>query len=338
MSEFAPGVSVTAIVLAAGLGTRMRSEIPKPLHKIHGRELVNWVHGAVVPLSPEHLVTVVGHGRDTVEAAVRTGIALANEKLVFAHQEQQNGTGDAVKVALSALDDIKVPDTEELVLILPGDTPMITSRTLAALVAKHVETQAAACMLTANIANPTGYGRVIRTREGAVSAIVEHRDATEQQRQISEVNAGIYSFNWSMLKPVLETLNTDNDQGEYYLTDVIGELNTGGHTVVPFTADEVEILGVNDQRQLSQACAILRDRIVGQHLDNGVQIPDTATVNIDVGVEIEPGAIIKANTVLEGQTKIGAGAIIGPNSYVSDSQIGPGVRLAASSAVSSDIA
>lgn len=315
----------------------MKSDIPKPLHMIHGRELVNWVQNALVELDLDYSVTVVGHGREQVEQAIRDNTTLDPDKLLFAHQEQQLGTGDAAKVALAALDAEHVADLDELILILPGDVPLICAETITRLVNYHRETRAAAVVITSRIDNPTGYGRILRNGDGAVAAIIEHSDADDEQRKINEINAGIYSFNRSLLSPALRSLTDENEQGEFYLTDVVEVLNETGNAVLPMVVDQHEILGVNDQYQLSNASLILRNRINKAHLINGVNIKDATTVNIDVTVEIEPGVVIKPNCVIEGKTTIATGAVIGPNTHIVNSQIGAGVEVRSSSVIDSVI-
>ncbi len=312
------------IVLAAGEGTRMRSVTPKVLHRLGGRTMLGHVVAAAESLDPEHLLVVVGHGRDQVSATL-TGKARA------VVQQTQDGTGHAVRVALDTLDDL-----DGTVVVLPGDSPLITGATLKALVDAHLAAGATTTLLTARVADPTGYGRVVRDEHG-VRAIVEHKDADEATRSIDEINTSIYAFAAAELRATLSQLTTDNAQGELYLTDVVGLHREAGHTVAARIADDPdETLGCNDRAQLADLARRLRDRTNLAHMRAGVAILDPETTWIDADVVIEPDVTIERNTSLHGSTVVRRGALIGPDSTVTDCEVGPGasvVRTQATGAV-----
>jgi len=313
-------MTVSAIVLAAGKGTRMKSELPKPLHQARGRSLLAWVIAALEGVELDGIAVVVGHGRELLVDALSQSF---ERPFLFAEQLSQRGTGDAAAVGLAALDvhDNRFSDDDH-VIIVAGDTPMLTAETVRALVASHLESGAAATLVTANLDDPTGYGRILRTEGGGVSAIVEERDATADQKPIQEINAGMYCFRRSLLGPALRLISTDNAQGEMYLTDAIGVLVDAGHPVVPFPADANEIAGVNDREQLTFAAGQLGDRIAEHHMRQGVTIVQPSSTVIDASVVIAPDVTIEAGTVLQGATTIAAGATIGPNSHLIDATIG----------------
>jgi bifunctional UDP-N-acetylglucosamine pyrophosphorylase/glucosamine-1-phosphate N-acetyltransferase len=306
---------VAVIVLAAGEGTRMRSAIPKVLHELAGQTMLGHVLKTAGALEPDHLLVVVGHGRDQV-AATLTGKARA------VVQETQDGTGHAVRVALDTLDHV-----EGTVVVVPGDSPLLTAKTLQDLVDVHESSQAATTLLTARVADPTGYGRVVRDATG-VRAIVEHKDADVQTLLIDEVGTSIYAFAAGPLREALGRLTTDNAQGEQYLTDVIGMHRDAGLTVAAHQAnDPDETRGINDRVQLAELARILRDRIVTQHLRNGVAVLDPQTVWIDASVEIEPDVTIAQNTQLHGGTVVKRGAVIGPDTTLTDCNVEEGATV-----------
>jgi len=313
---------LSAIVLAAGEGTRMRSSRPKPLHLLCGRPMVVHVLDALAELPVGRVVVVVGHGAERVSKQV-SALASPELALEFVEQRVQRGTGDAVSVGLTGLSDVDVADQDGDVVILPGDTPLLRPPTLAALVRLHRQTDAAASVLTAVIEDPTGYGRIVRGKEDRVLEIVEHADADEDQRAIHEVNTSIYCFRSSLLAPALRRLSPENAQGEYYLSDVVAVLADAGYRVVSLVApDPMETAGVNDRAQLAIAEAELRARTNERWMRRGVTMVDPETTYIDLSVEIEPDVTLFPGTILRGDSSIGAGAEIGPNSHLLDTRVG----------------
>ena len=302
------------VVLAAGAGTRMRSALPKVLHAVCGGTLLEHVLAAAAPLAADPIV-VVGHGRDQVAATLP-----ASATAVV--QEQQRGTGHAVRLAMEA-----VPDLAGTVLVVPGDTPLLTTDTLRALVEAHERAGAAATVLTARVADPTGYGRVLRGADGGVTRIVEHRDATESERAVDEINTSVYAFAAPALREALAKLSTDNAQGEEYLPDVIGMYVERGQPVAAVVADEAQVHGVNDRAQLAAVGRALRDRIVTRWMRDGVTVIDPASVWIDAGVRLEADVTLHPGVQLHGTTTVAAGASIGPDCTLSDTVVGAGASV-----------
>jgi bifunctional UDP-N-acetylglucosamine pyrophosphorylase/glucosamine-1-phosphate N-acetyltransferase len=315
---------ITAIVLAAGEGTRMRSATPKVLHRIAGRTLVEHAVRAAAGLAPQHLVTVVGHGREAVADHLKTvGDALGRE-IVAAVQAQQKGTGHAVACGLAELPE----DLTGTVVVSYGDAPLLTKDTLHDLVAEHVARGQAVTVLTAFVPDPNGYGRILRDADGAVTAIVEQRDATAEQRAITEINSGIYAFDARVLIDALSKLGTDNAQGELYLTDVIGIARAGGHGTGAFVTEDVwQVEGINDRVQLSNLGAELNRRIVRHWQRAGVTMLDPATVWLDVDVQLARDVTIEPNTQLRGHTTVGEGATVGPDTTLTDVVVGEGAKV-----------
>lgn len=314
------------IVLAAGGGTRMKSARPKVLHEVAGRSLVGHVLSACRPLQPEHLVVVIGHGREHVA----DHLAEVAPDAVIAVQHEQNGTGHAVRVTLEQLADQGIAPDEDSgpILVLTGDTPLLTHATLDHLLQRNEETGSAATVLTAILDDATGYGRVVRDDLGDVTAIVEHKDADERVLAITEVNSGMYAFGAAVLDRYLHQLTTDNAQGEEYLTDVIGHARSDGMRVTAVPAqDPREILGVNDRAQLAQAGAILRDRINTEWLKAGVTMVDPARVYIDSDVELAPDVLLEPGVALRGATVVATGAVIGPDTTLVDTEVGAGASI-----------
>ena len=306
------------IVLAAGEGKRMRSATPKVLHAIAGRTLIGHVLEAAAAVDPAHVVVVVGHGRDHVLAHLDE-VAPWVDTVV---QDQQLGTGHAVRIALAALATAHALEASPIV-VLSGDTPLLTGRTVRKLVDAQVSSGGAATVLTAVLSDPAGYGRVVRDGSGAVEVIVEDRDATADIRAISEINAGMYAFDPIALAPALERLITANDQGEEYLTDVVGLLRAEGRPVTGLIVDEAhEILGVNDRGQLADAAAIMRDRINARWMRDGVSMLDPASTWIDVDVDLAPDVTLLPQTSLLGPTTIASGARIGPGTTLTSCEVG----------------
>lgn len=296
---------VAAVILAAGKGTRFRSETAKVRHRAAGRSLLGHVLEAVRPLELAQVVVVVGHQADEVRAEVE---AADLPRTTTVLQREQLGTGHAVQEALPALD-----EGIGRVLVLPGDTPLLTAATLRRL----VDDAPSGAMLTAHLDDPTGYGRVVRAADGTVAEVVEHRDASETQRAITEINAGMYLLDRQRLEDALDDLGDDNAQGERYLTDVLARFARGGAPVVPVVTGAAEIAGVNDRGQLAEAGAELRRRHL-QHLmvEVGVTVVDPATTYVDVDVEVEADARLLPGTILEAGTQVGPRAVVGPNTHL----------------------
>jgi bifunctional UDP-N-acetylglucosamine pyrophosphorylase/glucosamine-1-phosphate N-acetyltransferase len=313
--------TLSAVVLAAGQGTRMRSERPKPLHMLCGRPLVRYVLDALGEVTPERAVVVVGHGGDVVVKKLQESVT--DVRLEFVEQRAQRGTGDAVAVGLTGLPDDLDDVDEGHVVILPGDVPLLRPDTVGALVLEHRLSGAAATVLTARMEDPTGYGRIVRDRDGRVRRIVEHRDANEAEREIDEVNTGIYAFRRSLLPAALRRLTPDNSQGELYITDVVEVLADAGHPVVSVMAsDPTETQGVNDRAQLAVVEAELRRRTNERWLREGVTIVDPSATYLDVGVQLATDVTLFPGTVLQGTTVVGAGSEIGPHTRLVDTRVG----------------
>jgi bifunctional UDP-N-acetylglucosamine pyrophosphorylase / glucosamine-1-phosphate N-acetyltransferase len=326
---------LSAIVLAAGQGTRMRSERPKPLHMLCGRPLVRYVLDALVDCHADRAVVVVGFGADVVVKKLQEDPGPV--PLEFIEQRVQRGTGDAVAVGLTGLpDDFDVEDGD--VLVLPGDTPLLRPETLAALVLEHRLSGAACTVLTARMADPTGYGRVVRDKDGRVRRIVEHRDANEAERAIDEINTSIYVFRRGLLPPALRRLTPDNSQSELYVTDVVEVLAEAGHPVVSLAAaDADETQGVNDRLQLAVAEAELRRRTNERWMHEGVTIVDPAATYLDVTVELAPDVTLFPGAVLQGDTTVGPRSEIGPHTRLVDTRVGSRAVVTESVARSADI-
>lgn len=325
-----------AVVLAAGEGTRMRSERPKPLHRLCGRSMLLHVLHAAAALRLERAVVVVGHGADRVTKAVGEQPP-ADLRIDFVEQRVQRGTGDAVLVALTAFPDDDVDDGGDIV-VLPGDTPLLRAPTLAALVRSHRRANAAATVLTARIADPTGYGRVVRDRNDRVARIVEQADATEEELAVDEINTSIYVFRRSVLAPALRRLSPDNAQGEFYLTDTVSVLHDAGYPVASMVIDDpMEAAGVNDRAQLAVAEAELRDRINERWMRRGVTMIDPERTYLDTTVELAPDVVLYPGTMLQGRTVVAAGAEIGPNSQLADCTVGERARVTATVARAANI-
>jgi bifunctional UDP-N-acetylglucosamine pyrophosphorylase/glucosamine-1-phosphate N-acetyltransferase len=317
---------LSAVVLAAGEGTRMRSQRPKPLHNVCGRPLVMHVLHALVGLPVERTVVVIGHGGERVAKRVAED-SPPQLCVSFVEQRVQRGTGDAVLVGLSAFPDDDLDDTSTVV-VLPGDTPLLRPETIAALVETHQETGAAATVLSARVADPTGYGRIVRDRHGRVTRIVEHRDATADERASDEINTGIYCFRRDLLGPSLRRLSPDNSQGEYYLTDVVAVLARTGHRVSAMVApDPEEAQGVNDRYQLATAERELRARTNRRWMLAGVTMFDPLQTFVDVTVELGRDVTLLPGSILQGATIVGDGCEIGPGTRLEDCTVGPDCHL-----------
>ncbi|HET9143055.1 bifunctional UDP-N-acetylglucosamine diphosphorylase/glucosamine-1-phosphate N-acetyltransferase GlmU [Actinophytocola sp.] len=313
-----------SIVLAAGEGTRMRSATPKVLHGIAGRTLVEHAVRAAAGLDPEHLAVVVGHGRDRVGAHLDTLAGELGRPVTVAVQETQNGTGHAVSCALDALPGLATGT----VLVTYGDVPLLDTATLTALLDEHDAAGNAVTVLTAVVDDPTGYGRILRDPDGAVSAIVEQKDATEEQRRIAEINSGIYAFDAEVLIAGLARLDPHNAQGELYLTDVIGIARAAGHRVGALAcADEWLVRGVNDRVQLAELGAEYNRRLLHRWMRAGVTMIDPASTWLDAGVELAADVLIEPGVQLRGRTVVGAGAVLGPDTTLIDMEVGAGATV-----------
>lgn len=301
----------TVVILAAGKGTRMKSETPKCLHELCGRSMLGWVLGAAEGLSPDRIVVVVGHGAAEVEAAARR--ELPGVDLQFVLQEPQLGTGHALQVAAPALGDT------DRVVVTYGDMPLLSTESMQSLVDAQMGAGApgAVSILTAIIDDPTGYGRIIRREDGSFERIVEHKDASEEERMVNETNLGVYCFDRGTLDGDLERLDNNNAQGEYYITDLVGMADAGGRPVLPLVLEDAgEAQGVNDLGQLADVRWQVQMRILEQHMAAGVRIMDPATTFIDHGVEIGCGTEILPCTVIRSGVKVGEGCEVGPFTHL----------------------
>ncbi|MCV7184027.1 bifunctional UDP-N-acetylglucosamine diphosphorylase/glucosamine-1-phosphate N-acetyltransferase GlmU [Mycolicibacterium murale] len=307
------------IVLAAGAGTRMRSDIPKVLHPLAGRSMLEHAIRAGAGVSPEHLVTILGKSREVIAPAVTRLADALGRQIDVAVQDQQLGTGHAVLCGLTAL-----PDSfDGTVVVTSGDVPLLDAETLTALIETHTAATSAATILTTTQSDPTGYGRVLRTQDNEVIAIVEQADATPSQQAICEVNAGVYAFDAGALRSALQRLRSDNAQGELYLTDVISILRGDGQVVLAEHVDDTMLVaGVNDRVQLSALGAELNRRIVATHQRAGVTVVDPASTWIDIEVTIGQDTVVAPGTQLKGSTAIGTHCAIGPDTTLDDVTVG----------------
>lgn len=313
-------VQVTAVVLAAGAGTRMKSATAKVLHEIGGRTMVAHALAAVSGAGITTTVAVVGHEREQVSAH----ITALDPSVILAVQEERNGTGHAVQIALAAL----ASPPAGIVLITYADVPLLTPQTLTELLAEHAASGRAVTILSANLDDPTGYGRILRDGAGAVTAIREHKDASGAERQITEVNSGILAVDAAFLVEALGELRTDNAQGEVYLTDVVGIAADRGLPVGAHVLEDVwQTEGVNDRAQLARLGAELNRRITDHWMREGVTIVDPATTWIDSAVTIEADVTVLPGTQLLGATMIAAGATIGPDTTLRNVEIGAGATV-----------
>ncbi|MCG7295535.1 bifunctional UDP-N-acetylglucosamine diphosphorylase/glucosamine-1-phosphate N-acetyltransferase GlmU [Corynebacterium afermentans] len=296
----------------------MKSDRQKTLHEIGGRSLLSHSLHAAAGVHPNHLVAVVGHQRDQVAPAVEQIAEQMHVEIRQAIQEEQNGTGHAVQVGLSA-----IPDFDGTVVVTNGDVPLLTPETLQALVEKHEAEHAAVTVLSLEFDNPTGYGRIIRGEAGDVLEIVEEKDATDEQRAVREVNSGVFAFDGKVLRDALTRVTPDNAQGEFYITDVLSIARGDGLRVTAFTApDARELAGVNDRVQLAEAGKELNRRLVEKAMRGGATVIDPDTTWIGVEVEIGRDVVIHPNTQLWGSTVIGDGAEIGPDTTLTDMEVG----------------
>ncbi len=309
----------TSIILAAGKGTRMKSSMPKVLHKVGGKPMLEHVINSAKNAGSAREIVVIGNGADEVREKI--------DGVEFALQAEQLGTGHAVKIVKEKF--FETFSDDETIMILCGDTPIITAELLKNFIENHEETKAAATILTAMIPDATGYGRIVRNQSGTVDKIVEHKDATEDELQIHEVNSGMYCFNSKILFDALEKITNENAQGEYYLTDAIGIIREQGLLINAFvTQDFTQIFGINSRLQLATAERILRQRKNFELMENGVTILDPDSTFIDSDVEIGRDTIIYPFTYLEGKIIIGENCSIGPFVHIRpESKIGDKVKI-----------
>jgi bifunctional UDP-N-acetylglucosamine pyrophosphorylase/glucosamine-1-phosphate N-acetyltransferase len=319
-----PTGPVSTIILAAGEGTRMRSATPKVLHRIAGRTLVEHAVRAVAGVEPDHLVVVVGHGRELVTGHLKELADSLGRTVAVADQDRQRGTGHAVTCALRELP----ADLSGTVLVSYGDVPLLETATLRTLLAAHAEGGHSATVLTSVVADPTGYGRIVRDADGMVAGIVEQADATAEQREITEINSGVYAFDAAVLGRALAQLSTDNAQGELYLTDVLGIARAQGLRVGALAcADPWQVEGVNDRVQLAGLGAELNRRLVRRWMRAGVTMLDPASVWLDVDVELGRDVVLAPGVQLHGHTTVAEGAEVGPDTTLTDVTIGEGASV-----------
>jgi bifunctional UDP-N-acetylglucosamine pyrophosphorylase/glucosamine-1-phosphate N-acetyltransferase len=308
------GTLAAVVVLAAGGGTRMKSGRSKLLHEVAGHSLLSYVLDAATGVGPEHVVVVVGHAREQVEAHLAE---IAPHVTVVAQGEAAYGSGYAAQCALEQL-----PDLQGEVLVTVADVPLLTGETLAGLVAEHRRQRAAATVLTSRVPNPTGYGRIVRDDDGQVSAIVEHKDASLDQLEIDEINSGIYVFDAEVLRLGLREITADNAQRELMLTDVVGVARGLGETISAHLIDDLwQTEGVNDRVQLSRLGHEMNRRILDRWMRAGVTIVDPATTWVHASVDLAPDVTLLPGTSLEGATSVKSGAVIGPDTTLVDVEV-----------------
>ncbi|MBF8983637.1 bifunctional UDP-N-acetylglucosamine diphosphorylase/glucosamine-1-phosphate N-acetyltransferase GlmU [Lutibacter sp. B2] len=315
--------NITAVILAAGAGTRMKSKIPKVIHQVCEKPMVQHVIDVAQELLAEKTIVVIGHGCEKVKEAI-------SDNVEFILQKEQLGTGHAVIQTQHDLPD------EGHVLLLYGDTPLITSETIKELISYHEEGDFAATILTAHVNDPTGYGRIARDHSDRVVKIVEHKDANEEEKEITEINSGIYCYDAKLLKQSLSKLDNNNTQNEYYITDVVEILNKESYKVGAYKIeDETEIMGVNSRIQLAKAEEVMRRRILNNLMQEGVTIIDPNNTYIDKEVKIGEDTIIYPGVIIKGNTQIGEDCIIGHNCRIENSMIKNNVKIQSSTIVDS---
>jgi bifunctional UDP-N-acetylglucosamine pyrophosphorylase / glucosamine-1-phosphate N-acetyltransferase len=326
---------LSAIVLAAGHGTRMKSDRPKPIHVLVGKPMVVWVLDALADCHVERVSVVVGHGGDEVRK--RLVEDAGERRLEFVEQSVQRGTGDAAAVGLTGLGDNDYDEPQD-VLVLTADTPLLRPETIAGLVESHRRQDSACTILTADFGDATGYGRIVRGRDDRVMRIVEQADVTPEEAEITEFNTGILCFRRGLLAPALRRIQPDNAQGEYYLTDVVAVLADAGHKVTSMVADDPdETHGINDRVQLAAAERELRRRINIGWMRRGVTLVDPDRTHLDATVELGRDVTLYPGTMLQGRCSIGSDADIGPDAQLTDTTVGSGARVAHTVAVKASV-
>ena len=329
-----PNSDLCVLILAGGKGTRMHSALPKPLHKICGKPMLAHIMQTAQILRPAAIGVLTGFEAEKAQALIKENLPSwgINTKVEFTLQKILNGSGTAVKDSLSFFKKYKN------VLILSGDAPLVRPSTLADLYKNFVKTKAAASVLSVNVYNPRGYGRIVRGAKGNFEEIVEETSATAEQKKINEINSGMYIFNTANLVKALAKLTPKGPKREYYLTDCIEIFTSQNLKVTAFnTEDETEALGVNSKTQLAEAEAVLRDRKTTELLESGVTILRPETVDIDAEVTAQPDAVIYPNNFIYGKTQIAAGVIIEPNCFIADSVIEEGAKVKAGSYIESAV-
>ncbi|NLV79119.1 MAG: bifunctional UDP-N-acetylglucosamine diphosphorylase/glucosamine-1-phosphate N-acetyltransferase GlmU [Rhodococcus sp.] len=318
-------VQTAIIVLAAGAGTRMRSKTPKVLHTLGGRSMLAHAVHAAAGLEPDHLVVVVGHERERVTEAVTDIAESLGRSVGIAVQDEQNGTGHAVDCGLGRLP----ADFAGTVIVTAADVPLLDAGTLRDLMATHTDPEpAAVTVLTTTVAEPRGYGRIIRTTDGDVASIVEEKDATISEQAITEINSGVYAFDATRLRAALTELDSSNAQGELYLTDVIGIARRAGHVVrAVHTDDALRVAGANDRVQLAALATELNRRTLEHWMRAGVTVVDPASTRVDVDVVLSPDVTLHPGVQLHGRTVVGEDAVIGPDTTLTDVQVGAGASV-----------
>lgn len=317
-------MSLYSIILAAGEGKRMKSKLPKPLQKVCGKTLIDRVISAVTEAGAEKNIAVIGHMSDKMEEYL-------GDRVEYAYQRARLGTGHAVMQGI-----VSVSDKDGSVIVVCGDTPLITAEMIKEAYGEHTKECRAATVITAVCDNPFGYGRIVR-RDGRVVKIVEQKDATEEEKRINEINSGMYIFDIQKLKSALAKITNDNAQGEYYLTDAIEILINEGETVGAYITDMEQIMGVNDRAQLAEADRLLNRRNVKALMDGGVMVLNPDTVRVDDDVKAGADTVIYPNTILEGATQIGENCIIGPNTRIINCKISDNTEVQSSVATDSEI-
>lgn len=312
---------VHAVVLAAGKGKRMKSDLPKVLHRVSGQALVTYVLETLRAAGVEDPIIVVGHGAEGVRA-------IGGPRARFVDQVEQRGTGHAVMQALPLLP--QQPQQRDPVLVLYGDTPLLTPDTIRALLEQHRSSEAAVTMLTAELSDPAGYGRIIRDGDGRVQRIVEDADASSEEKRVREINAGTYVYDPAALREALKGLVPHNAQGEYYITDTVSWLLSRGRTVSALVGSPEETMGINSRRELAQVEAVMRRRILEHLMDQGVTIIDPLTTYVHAGVLVGRDSVIHPQCHLEGTTRVGSGCVIGPQARLVDSTLLDQVTVVAS--------
>lgn len=322
--------SLAVIILAAGSGTRMKSSVAKPLHRIAGLPLIAHVLRTAAQLQPDHIVGVVRHERDQMEAAIRE----YSPDALIADQDDVPGTGRAVEVGLEALP----RDFDGTVVVLSGDVPLIDAATLDDLIAEHDHSVNAMTVLSTKLPNPTGFGRIIRNRAGSFEAIVEEKDATAEQRAVTEINGGIYVFGAAEIRVALEEIGTENAQGEKYLTDAALRIQESGGRIEALAIDDDWLVaGINDRVQLADAGIELNRRIIERWQRAGVTVQDPSSTWIDVDVELGQDVTILPGSHLQGTTSVGAHSIIGPDTTLLDVTVGERANVRRTDATQSTI-